>query len=58
MTLVTDTWSEEEEAFGELLILRELLEEGNAENYLVKDVAKTGEPQETIFDSTDDLRFF
>jgi hypothetical protein len=57
MTLVTDTWPEEE-AFGEVLTLRELLEEGNDEDYLAKDVLKTRKHWETVFDSADDLTRF
>lgn len=57
MSLVTDTWAEEE-AFAEACLLKERLEEGADEDYLVSELARTVRHWSKVFDDIVDLHKF
>lgn len=57
MSLVTDTWAEEE-AFAEACLLKEHLEEGADEDYLVSELARTVRHWSKVFDDIVDLHNF
>ena len=57
MSLVIDTWAEEE-AFTEACLLKERLEEGSDEDYLVSELHKTVIHWEKVFDDIVDLHKF